>query len=382
MSIILGNVTGGAHETFRQIDEEDSRVRAQIRRAAQTRQTAEQRQTLQRFEQRMQQHRPGQHELPARPSVQPPAVPRSITLSPGDETTALRQRNGYPDPRQPADEPFERGAGVAAGADQSLPPRDMPDGSKLAAPVTGAALQELEPTPHAGTSLQPMRESDRPSAVAGSRQRPEQEIAPASHAAGRATTPSSLSKQIAELARSVSVPGMNLHAEQLLARLQDISGCVGDARAAADSHDEREQAKSYLEFLAGYFETERGRPGPGQKVCAAVRGLQEQMAHVEQALQTAAGLPADAISQSCAASAMRAMSSGRGKDDHAERIRNQPLAETADAAADERAVQASLALGGRPPVSADVPGCHRSSLSRDTEKRRGETLAEVTLRSV
>ncbi len=396
MSIIVGNLTGAVRENARQVDEEDDRIRAQMRRKAQTLRVAEQAQARQRFEQRLQQAQPAGREplltLPAggggpspiaRKRPQEAPLPAAGTEEAGTARTAKAAGTAGTGEANEADRFIGQ---IHAPVRGELAPRDnasvrireagrvpeapVSSGSPVTPPGTtslreGSAAERVQPP----LNRDPVSEPKRP----GSAQADAQDL-----------TDAPLSRQLAELARIVSGQGTSLQAEPLLAHLQGLSGRIDSARVGVDSPEERTRAKACLEFLAGYFETERGDQGPGRKICAAVHSLQEQMAQVEQGLQIAAGGPAAvALSQVNAAVAVHPMQlPGQATPSEKARARKQEGGHPTVLSGDDQAMQASVARGALQPASTDVPASHRSSLSRDTEKRRGETLAEVSVRSV
>lgn len=414
MSIIVGNLTSAVRENARQVDEEDDRIRTQMRRKAQTHRVAEQAQARQRFEQRLQQAQHAGREplftLPAgggEPSPIARKRPQEAPLpaaGPGEAGTAgTAKAAGTVATAGTAGTSGTSGtSGTAGTGEANEPDRFIGQGH---APVRG----ELGPRDHAtvrireagrvpeapissGSPVTPPGARSLREGSAAERVQPPSNRDPVSEpkqpgsaqADAQGLTDAPLSRQLAELARAVAGQGASLQSEQLLARLQALSGRVDSACVGADSHEERARAKACLEFLAGYFETERGDQGPGRKICAAVHSLQEQMAQVEQGLQIAAGGPAAvALSQVNAAVAVRPMQlSGQAMSSEKARARKQEEGRPTVLSGDDQTMQASLARGSLPPPSTEVPAGHRSGLSRDIDKRRGETLPEVSVRSV
>lgn len=379
MSIIVSNVTVGAGETLRQIDEEDSRVRAQIRRNAQNRQLADQMQLRQRFDQRMRPDASGQpprREL----SAKLPLVPQSAAPAGNDESAPVRNPARDPGMHRASGGAQELAARAAMLGNRPALLCDPPLVNAQSAPVAAAAHEQPPLTPRDATSRQSL-EPDRPRRPGVAEQHPEKELPHSDQDTAQAVEDTFLPKRLAELARAVSGQQISLQADQLLMRLEDIADRIGGTQAAADNHETHGQAKNFLEFLSGYFEMERDRPGPGQKVCVVVQDLQERMAQVEQALQIAAGAPANVLSQASAASAVRSMVSSRRRTDDETGPARKRLPAHEAVATDELAMQTSLTIEARTSVTAEMP-VRRSRLSKDAEKRRGETLAEVTVRSV
>lgn len=392
MSIITSYGTGSGRELARQIEEEEQRVRVQVRRRA----AADQAEAQQRFDERLQQAAqprpaPAKRSRPPEAGVSPQARQPLPTDNSRGAGSASQRPDAAPLPaREPDREPRQE---ASACQSAQVSKRQHEHQSRF------AGLMSSMPIALAERGGAPLRSSSslvyQPAAAAREHERAAQARQAIQAGSAIGLTPeatptptaesvslAALSQRLEHTVHSLTGLGTQLPAEQLLNELQAMSGQLVATDAAESSWDQCAQSRNCLEFLAGYFEPEWEKPGIGQAIGRTVQSLQEQLAQIEQLLQVAAlSTPADA-SRRTRASGLNRFSSGgleHGKTATQGIVDAAGVADSTDLLQD---IPAELAGGTTAAGQSQQTESIGVGAARDLSKRQRETLVEVTLRSV
>lgn len=388
MSIMTNYTIGGASEAARQITEEDERVRQQAKRATQARHASEQAAAQQRFDQRLRQADVPAASLPAAtvPTLFPPAsAAAKMDAAPNRDAESARSDPARPSARQ------MQGADMPAVARKvaRIPEGGEPERRSARHVAGNSATDTTRMRQAAGPA--PGQQSVPPAAIDAAQSRQTEPMLPRTRPAdagapASAAPVSDAADRLETLVSSIGGQGMRLTDERLLGELQELGRLIsgqlqgsppapapGEAAASRQPH---ERVRACIEFMAGYFEA-GNEPASSRPKAGGVRAeLRDCLAQIEQALQIAAAIPADVAQRALATGAIRPTASVG---------RNPVTGSAKDKEVGERETQASIpdaAATGMATRPIEPAATARSSQLRDAEKRKGETLVEVTLRSV
>jgi hypothetical protein len=168
--------------------------------------------------------------------------------------------------------------------------------------------------------------------------------------------------------------------ERALSNLMSMSDSLRSRRAAGMSQQENEGVISYLEFLEGYFDSGSKPTAHSDKIAALMSEIRIQLSLVADpgragivqhaAMTNQIRQPADVVPAVSARESRKLSKRGRvGVDDE----------ESMDGRSERQAESAILFTPTGTPTAGSAS---QSSMSKDSNRRRDETLVSVTLRSV